>query len=204
MKNLSYPKIREQMCEVARQIWGRRLTTSYGGSFAARAGEFSFLVTPSLLAEEKHFQLFHENLFHVSLDGKVLEGTGRLSRETDILANILRSFPTVGAVILAHPLNCMVFAAAGKAIPSVTEATARQGSAGLSKPAEKGTPEMTANILAHFSARRLLLEDGLPLGCVVPKYGVVVTGKDIYKAFTMLELTETDAYCALNLPKLNG
>jgi L-fuculose-phosphate aldolase len=48
----------------------------------------------------------------------------------------------------------------------------------------------------YFEERRELAER-VPLGVVLPRHGVLVTGPDIYQALAMLELLETDAYCAL-------
>ena len=186
------------MCEIARLLWERHLTNAYGGNFAVRAGESSFLVTPSMMAEEKHCRLLPDDLMLVGFDGAIVEGAGRLSRETDMHAALLKAFPSVGAVIHAHPQNCMVFAAAGRPIPSVTEATEKQGSAGLVEFAPMCTPEMSANVLDYFEKRRALTET-MPLACILPRHGVVVTGMNLNNAFTMLELIETDAYCALNL-----
>lgn len=189
------------MCEIALLIWERRLTNAYGGNFSARADEKSFLVTPSMMAEEKHCRLKPEDLILLDFDGNILEGSGRLSRETDMHAALLKTLPWIGAVIHAHPTNCMVFAAAEKPIPSVTEATEKQGEAGLTEFAPMCTPEMSANVLAYYEAKKQLTKT-LPVACVLPKHGVVVTGKDLNNAYAMLELIETDAYCALNLNKI--
>ena len=189
------------MCEIAGLIWQRRLTNAYGGNFAVRAGEDSFLVTPSMMAEEKHCRLVPEDLLLVGPDGAVLEGAGCLSRETGMHAALLNAFPKIGAVIHAHPMNAMVFAAACRPIPSVTEATERQGEAGLVKFAPMCTPEMTANVLEYYEGKRALLNE-LPAACVLPKHGVVVAGKSLNAAFAMLELIETDAYCVLNFAGL--
>ena len=185
------------MCEIAQLIWNRKLTNAYGGNFAVRASASSFVVTPSMMAEEKHCKLVPEDLMLVDFDCAILEGDGRLSRETEMHAALLRAFPTVGAVIHAHPMNAMVFASAERPIPSVTEATEQQEEAGLVEFAPMCTPEMSANVLAYYEKRRSLTER-LPLACVLPKHGVVITGKDLNNAFAMLELVETDAYCALN------
>lgn len=192
--------MREQMCEIALLIWERRLTNAYGGNFAARAGVGSFLVTPSMMAEEKHCRLRPEDLMLVDFDCTVIDGKGRLSRETEMHAALLRAFPSVGAVIHAHPTNCMVFAAAEREIPSVTEATEKQGAAGLARFAPMCTPEMSANVLAYYEERRALTET-MPVACVLPRHGLVVTGMNLNNAYAMLELVETDAYCALNMTR---
>ena len=191
-------ELRQQMCEIALLIWERRLTNAYGGNFAARAGEGTLLVTPSMMAEHKHCKLAPEDLLLVDFDCTIIEGEGRLSRETEMHAALIRAFPTVGAVIHAHPMNCMVFAAGEQAIPSLTEATEKQGAAGLAKFAPMCTPEMTANILAYYEERRALVEE-MAVACVMPKHGMVVTGMDLNNAFAMLELVETDAYCAIHM-----
>jgi len=200
MKDLMYIDIREQMCLIVSLMWERRLTNAYGGNIAARAGKDSYLITPSLMAEEKHCKLVPDDLILVGFDGIIKEGRGSLSRENDMHAALLGAFPSVGAVIHAHPVNCMVFAAAERPIPSVTEATYIQGEAGLSKFAPSSTPEMCANVLAYYEKRRELTET-MPVACVLPKHGVVVTGQSLNNAFAMLELIETDAYCAINIHK---
>ena len=188
------------MCEIAALLWERHLTNAAGGNFAVRTSENSMLITPSMMAEEKHCRLIPEDLMLVGFDGSVIEGYGRLSRETEMHAALLGAFPCVGAIIQAHPANCMVFAAAERPIPSVTEATEEQEFAGLVKFAPKSTSEMSANVLSYYEERRELVEEKA-VGCVLPRHGVVVTGKTLNNAFAMLELIETDAYCTLHLDR---
>jgi L-fuculose-phosphate aldolase len=200
MATTTQSELRLQMCEIAVLLWQRRLTNAYGGNFCARVDENSLLVTPSRMAEEKHCQLVPDDLMLVDLAGNILEGTGQLSRETHMHTTLLRAFPTVNAVIHAHPMNGMVFAAAQRPIPSVTEATELAGEAGLIKFAPMCTPELSAATLAYFESKRALVEK-MPLAGILPRHGLVVTGQSLNKTFTMLELVETDAYCTLHWPK---
>ena len=188
----------EQMKTIARLLWERRLTNAYGGNFAVRADEKSFLVTPAFMSEEYHCVLTPEIISLVDFDCNIIEGGVQLSRETEMHAALLKAFPTVGAVIHAHPMNCMVFAAAEAPIPSVTEATELHGAVGLSKFEAATTPEMCASVLAYYEGRRALVEE-MPVACILPKHGVVVTGKSLNNAFAMLEVIETNAYCALHM-----
>ncbi|MDR0875794.1 MAG: class II aldolase/adducin family protein [Clostridiales Family XIII bacterium] len=200
MTTTTLSELRLQMCDIAGLLWRRRLTNAYGGNFCARVSADSLLVTPSLMAEEKHCRLVPDDLMLVDLDGNIIEGTGRLSRETHMHTTLLRAFPTVNAVIHAHPMNGMVFAAAERPIPSVTEATELAGEAGLIEFAPMCTPEMSAATLAYFESKRALAEK-MPIAGILPRHGLVVTGQSLNKTFTMLELVETDAYCALHWPK---
>lgn len=200
MISISKSELRVQMCEIARLLWERRLTNAYGGNFCARVDENSLLVTPSLMAEEKHCMLEPDDLMLVDLDGNIMEGTGNLSRETHMHTTLLRAFPSVNAVIHAHPMNGMVFAAAERPIPSMTEATELAGEVGLIEFAPMCTPEMSEKTLDYFESKRTLVET-MPIAGILPRHGLVVTGQSLNKTFTMLELVETDAYCAINIPK---
>ena len=201
MNTMTKSELRDQMCEIAALLWERRLTNAYGGNFCARVDADSLLVTPSMMAEEKHCNLKPDDLMLVDLDGNILEGTGNLSRETHMHTTLLRAFPTVNACIHAHPMNGMVFAAAEKPIPSVTEATELAGECGLIEFAPMCTPEMSAKTLEYFESKRELVEK-MPIAGILPRHGLVVTGQNLNKTFTMLELVETDAYCYLNMAKL--
>jgi L-fuculose-phosphate aldolase len=90
----------------------------------------------------------------------------------------------------------MPFVAAGKPIPSMTEATEDRGDAGCIPFSRAYSPELAEAVSKYFEDRRELAER-LPLGVILPRHGVLVTGNDIYSAMSMLELMETDAYCAI-------
>jgi L-fuculose-phosphate aldolase len=197
MDDLSYLFEREAMCEVAGLLWERRLTNAYGGNFCVRAGTGTLLISPTKMAEEKHCRLSPQDILLIDYDANILEGEGALSRETDMHIGLLKGFPGIGAVIHAHPMNCMVFAAAEREIPSMTEATEGAGAAGLIDFAPMCTPEMADNVIAYYAARRGKLAEGALAG-ILPRHGVVVAGGDLNAAYAMLELLECDAYCAIH------
>jgi L-fuculose-phosphate aldolase len=41
------------------------------------------------------------------------------------------------------------------------------------------------------------LAEKKPIGVIMPLHGVVVSGGDIYKEYSMLERIECDAYCTI-------
>ena len=93
MNALSFLNIREQMCDIARLLWERRLTNAYGGNISVRTGESNYLITPSLMAEEMHNLLTPDDLILIGFDGVVLEGSVNVSRENDMHAALLTTFP---------------------------------------------------------------------------------------------------------------
>jgi L-fuculose-phosphate aldolase len=191
----SHMEMRKEMVVTARLMWERRLTNAAGGNFAVRVEENRILISPSMMSEEKHCNLNPEDFLLIDYEQNLLEGTGKLSRESLMHVLILQNFKEIGCTIHAHPFYCMPFVAASKPIPSMTEATMGRGEVGCIKWTKAYTEELSRNIYTYFEERRELAIKK-PIGVIMPLHGVVVSGGDIYKAYSMLERIECDAYCA--------
>jgi L-fuculose-phosphate aldolase len=89
----------------------------------------------------------------------------------------------------------MLYVAKAKPIPSMTEATMGRGVVGCIKWTKAYTEELSRNIYNYFEEHRDLAVKK-PIGVIMPLHGVVVSGGDIFKAYSMLERIECDAYCA--------
>ena len=196
MPGLLYPEEREEMCRIAAMMWERRLTNAAGGNFAMRPKDGHILVTPSLMSLRKHCRIEPKDILLIDYDKNILEGEGALSREGDMHHHLLTGFENIGAVFHAHPFYAMAFVAAGKDIPSVTEATMGRGPVGCIPWTKAYTPELADEVAKYYEERRELA-NRKPIGVILPLHGVVVTGPDIYEAYSMLERVECDAFCAL-------
>lgn len=194
--NLSYYDIRLQMCKIAKCMWDRRLTNAAGGNFAVRVEENRILISPSMMSEHHQCDLQPEDLLLINYDENVLEGTGKLSRETKMHILLLSGFKNIGATIHAHPFYCMPFIAFSQPIPNVTEATMGRGYVECMPWAKAYTEELAHNVYDYFDQRRELAERK-PLGMIMPKHGVCVSGPTLYGAYSMLERIEADAFCNL-------
>lgn len=192
---MSYPEMREEMALVAKMMWDRRLTNAAGGNFAVRVAENRILISPSLMSERKHCNLRPEDFLLIDYDQNLLEGEGRLSRESLMHCLILRGFEQIGSTIHAHPFYCMPFVVQAKPIPNLTEATMGRGQVGCIEWTKAYTEQLSENVYRYFEDHRETAEKK-PIGMIMPKHGVVVSGADIYLAYSMLERIETDAYCA--------
>jgi len=208
MQNQTFINERENICEIARLLWERKLTNALGGNISARASESTLLITPTKMSEEKHCNLTADDILQIDFKGQIIDGIGGLSRETDMHIALLKNFPKIGAVIHAHPQNAMVFAAAEKPIPSLTEATEDFGEVGLCKFAPTCTPELALSVFAYFAEKANDKNSAFAkmgtLAAIMPKHGVVVAAPTLNAAFAYLEMLETDAYCALHIDKINS
>jgi L-fuculose-phosphate aldolase len=188
--------MREEMVTVARLMWERRLTNAAGGNFAVRVEENRILISPSMMSEEKHCVLKPEDFLLIDYEQNLLEGTGKLSRESLMHALILQNFKEIGCTIHAHPFYCMPFVAQSKPIPNVTEATMGRGPVGCIPWTKAYTEELSRNVYNYFEEHRELAVKK-PIGVIMSLHGVVVSGPDIFKAYSMLERIECDAYCTI-------
>jgi L-fuculose-phosphate aldolase len=137
-----------------------------------------------------------KDILLMDYDKNVLEGEGELSREGDMHLYLLTQFDNIAASFHAHPFHCMPFVSAGKPIPNVTESTMGRGEVGCIPFTKAYTPELAEAVARYYEDRRELAESK-PIGVILPLHGVVVTGPDIYGAYSMLERIECDAYCTI-------
>jgi L-fuculose-phosphate aldolase len=191
-----YEELREELCVTAKLIFDRRLTNAVGGNYAVRPADGHVLITPAFMSERKHSALEPNDILLIDYDRNIIDGEGELTREVNMHLALLTKYAGIGATLHAHPFHCMPFVAAGKPIPSMTEATEDRGDVGCIPFARAYTPELAAAVTRYFEERKELAES-VPLGVILPRHGVLVSGKDIYSALSMLELIETDAYCAI-------
>lgn len=203
MAELSYLEMRRTMCAVAKNMWERRLTNSAGGNFAVRVAPDRILISPSLMSERRFCVLEPEDFLLIDGEQHIIEGEGKLSRESDMHTSLLGRFQNIGATIHAHPFWCMPFVSQARAIPNVTEATMGRGAVGCIPYTKAYTPELAGNVYTYFDERRELAEKK-PIAVILPLHGVVVSGPDIFMAYSMLERIECDALCSLTRNMVNA
>lgn len=194
--NLSFYEMRVEMCRIAKMMWDKRLTNAAGGNFAIRVDKNRMLISPSMMSEHYHCQMEPEDFMLVDFDLNIIEGDGKLSRESSMHAMLLRDFKNIGATIHAHPFYCMPYVAQSKPIPNITEATMGRGYVECIEWKKAYSEELAHAVYDYFVKRKELAEKK-PLGMIIPLHGVVVTGPTIWGAYSMLERIECDAFCGI-------
>ena len=195
MSELQYLETREQMKKIAKAMWDRKLTNAAGGNFAVKVAQNRILISPSMMSENCMCELEVEEFLLIDYKGNILEGSGKLSRETQMHIMLLSGFNYIKCTIHAHPQFCMVFASQSKPIKTVTEATIKRGETfGVIEPASAYSTQLAENVYKYFDERRELAEK-IGIGCIMPMHGVVVSGDSLMSAFSCLERMETDAIC---------
>ena len=195
--NLSYYEMRCEMQKVAKLMFDRRLTNAAGGNFSVKVDENRILLSPSMMSEDRHCDIKPEDFLLIDYDQNILEGTGRLSRETLMHVLILKNFKEIGSGIHAHPFYCMPYVAFGKPIPNVTEATMGRGMVGVIPWKQAYSDELSEGVYEYWEEHRELAVKK-PIAGIMQYHGIVCSGDTIYKAYSMLERIECDAFCNLS------
>jgi len=195
VEQLQFLETRCQMKKIAKAMWDRKLTNAAGGNFAVRVADNRILISPSMMSEFGMCDLGVDEFLLIDYQGNVLEGSGKLSRETQMHILLLSGFNYIRCTIHAHPQFCMVFASQSKPIKTVTEATMKRGEYfGVVDQASAYSKQLAENVYKYFDERRELVEK-IGIGCIMPMHGVVVSGDSLMSAFSCLERMETDAIC---------
>ncbi|MEA4852644.1 MAG: class II aldolase/adducin family protein [Christensenella sp.] len=192
MQELSYMDRRQEMLEIIRYLYDRKLTNAAGGNVSERVAENRILITPSMMSEHHRCILKPEDLMVIDYDCNIIEGPDKLSRESRMHAMLLRNFPEFKAVIHAHPQYTMCFAAFSKPIPSVTEATMKMGDCGVIHQAWAYSEELAIRTNEYFMNNRERAQK-MGLEGILPQHGIVAAGPSLNKAYSIVERVEYDA-----------
>ena len=192
MCELSYMEQRNEMLEIIKYLYDRKLTNAAGGNVSMRVADNRVLITPSMMSEHHRCRINPEDLMIIDYEGNIIEGTQKLSRESRMHTLLLKNFPEFGAVIHAHPQFTMCFAAFSKPIPSVTEATMKMGDCGVIHQAWAYTEDLAIKTNEYFMANRERAQK-MGLEGILPQHGIVAAGPTLNKAYSIVERVECDA-----------
>lgn len=190
---MMYEKERQKICETVKLMFDRKLTNIAGGNVSMRVSDEHILMTPTLMSEEKHCVLKNEEVLVVDMNFNIIEGEGKLTRESNMHMGIYKLIPEVNAVIHSHPRESLVFSCLGIPMPSMTEATDKFGEIVTLPYAPACTQELADTVVSYFSTKKdEIKKHGLV--ALIRKHGIIIADKNIVKALDDLERVETNAY----------
>ncbi len=189
---------RETIAQIGAVMFERNLTDLAGGNISMRV-EDRVIMSPSYSGARKFWQLKPEDVLVLDLEGNLLSGAGKISREAPVHLKLLNSFyPQCQAVIHAHPRNIMVFCAARQVIPPVLENTFKFGEIRLAEYARGGvqSKQLADNVYKALCGQEKRIA-GQAAAVLVPWHGLFAAGKDMYAVLDAVERIEINARCIL-------
>ncbi len=190
---------RAQIAEVAREIYGRKLSGATDGNLSVRVGADRVVTTPSGVHKGR---LTPERMVVVDLQGRVVGrpaagADGKALKPSSELALHLAAYrarPDVGAVIHAHPPNAIAYTLAGgqlseTLVSEVVFACGQIATAPYTTPTTQQVPAMLAEYLRCYDVVMML------------RHGSVTVGRDLDSALARLDALEHTAgiYCMVRM-----
>jgi ribulose-5-phosphate 4-epimerase/fuculose-1-phosphate aldolase len=178
-------ELRRQLVDFTRRGYQQRLFISTGGSFSARVGEDSFLITP---AQVDRHTLSVEDL--VLVRGGRAEAGRRASRAARNHRAVYERHPQVGAVLNASPVNVTAFSVTRAALDSRTIPESYlllRDVARVPYGVQFRDPEELARRVSLRAPIALLENDG-----------VLLLGANVLEAFDRLEVLESTSEALVN------
>lgn len=190
---------REQIAQVAREIYTRKLSGATDGNISVRIGNERIATTPSGVHKGR---LTADQVMVVNLQGEVIgrpakraDGTPlRPSSELALHLEAYRRRPDVGAVIHAHPPNAIAFTLAGgqlsqTLVSEVVFACGQIATAPYTTPTTNQVPEIIGEYMRCYDVVMML------------RHGSVTLGGDLDSALAKLDALEHTAgiYCMVKL-----
>lgn len=178
-------ELRRQLCEFIRRGCRQRLLISTEGSFSARLGDDTFVITPTQRDRES-FEA--EDL--VLIDRGRREAGKKASRAVLSHRAIYQAHPQVQAISFAHPVNATAFSVTDSAFDARTIPESYvflRDVARVPYGVQYRSDGSIADFISAASPAAILENDG-----------VLVTGSSVLDAFDRLEVLESTAEGVIN------
>lgn len=195
------PTIPEQIVQVGKLAFERRLSDIAGGNISARDGS-QIHITPTGAGQSFLWQLDPQQILSAPIASDELMQHPQHSKESISHLMVYRAFPEVGAVIHAHPFHVMVFCAALKPIPPLTLSASLFGEIGFLPDAPLYSAEQGEHLLAYFgsSVQHRYLQRAAAV--LLPRHGIFIAARNLYTALDTLERIDNSAYVNLAIKNL--
>lgn len=185
---LEFLKAKNDYIAVSRKAYAARLAAASGGNISVRIPSTDLMIIkPSGIS---FADVDESNLILARLDGTLAEGTMKPTKETILHGGIYSLFPSVGAVVHAHPVYSIMCANTFEEVPLVTKQMKQimDGPVPVCKIKSNTVDERGMDMI------RGMLADRPDVRCfLLEEHGVVAFGKDAADAENLAELVEENA-----------
>ncbi|RSL33941.1 hypothetical protein D7Z54_07430 [Salibacterium salarium] len=188
-----YQKERNQLADVVKKMFDRYETNTAGGNVSVRMNEEHIIMTPTLMSQEHHCNLSPYQILVVDMDENIIEGDGRITREINMHMACYKQNEEIGCVLHGHALHSLVFATMGMDMPNLIEATQKLGKIKCLDYAPATSPELADKVKNHLESND---SQTVTNAILLNKHGVVITDKNLTKAYDIMGRLEYNAYIA--------
>lgn len=178
-----YEAEKKELVEICKLLYDRNLVVASDGNISVRIDDRHLLITPS--GKNKGF-LHPQEIIVIDMDGNVIEGKGKASREYPMHRTIYMGRKDVNAIVHTHPVYATAFAMTGQSIPDnyLIESRVSLGKVGLAAYAPAGSVQLAENIKPFVKDCNAVL---------LMNHGAIAYGENLMSAYNKMEVLETVA-----------
>jgi L-ribulose-5-phosphate 4-epimerase len=167
-----YENEKKEILKTALQLKEYRLIALSGGNVSLRNSEGYILVTPSGMIYE---YMVPGDILVLDIDGNIIEGTRKVSVDTEAILYILKNMPEVDAVIHTHQVYASAVGLVEDELPAAvtTLPNACLGPVNVAPYTSAASLEMGIATVEHIGDRRAV---------ILKNHGVVTVGKTLKEA----------------------
>ncbi len=190
----SFNKNAQDIVKICHRVEAKGFVAATDGNISSRLPNGNILATPSSL-NKGSVQI--EDLVEITMDGKQVGGTRRLSTEMKMHLFIYNQRAEVNAVVHCHPIYATGFAAAGISLKEnvFPEVIVGLGSIPLARYATPSTDEVGESLFPFIKTHDAIL---------MANHGVVTYGIDLWDAYYKMEKVEQIAHMLFVAESLGG
>lgn len=196
---LEFLKAKNDYIKASKRAEEKGLALATGGNISTRIpGNHGILIKPSGIALGDAEE---ENFIITDLDGNLLEGNLKPTKETILHGGIYKAMPYVGGIVHVHPIYSILCANCLEELPLVTKQ--------MKQITEEALPVCKIkNNTVDQKGLELILQrlNGIhhPCGVLLEEHGVVAFAKDVMEAEYVAELIEENAKVYWNMCLYGG
>jgi len=179
---------RKEIVEIARKAYARGLVPGSSGNLSMRIPESDLVI---IKASGVSFRdMTEDDIVVMNLEGEVIEGEKRPSKEYRFHLGIYRVRPDVGAVLHVHSPFATLYAVLGRPIPLIAlQAEARVCEMPVVEYAPAGSEELAKMIVEACRDQKINV-------ILMKKHGLVVAERNLTEALNLAEAIEDTAMIA--------
>lgn len=181
--------LKSELVRFSRRCYDRHLICATGGNISCRVpGEDAMLIKSSGSAFS---DMMEEDVVKVDLEGNLIDGTKKLSKEWQFHAGIYKVRPKVMVVIHVHPPYATSIANNQEELPLVTNhAKGYLKYVPTINTAPSGSDKLADYVIEQY-------KDPERVAILMREHGIVTVGDTFHRAYYLAEMVEDTAKIAL-------
>ncbi|WP_406678328.1 class II aldolase/adducin family protein [Moorella sp. ACPs] len=189
-------QLREELIAVCHEVYRRGFSSGSGGNISVRIPDSNYVLIKRSGCSLGRVRAV--DCILIDMDGNLVEGRGKPSKEINLHLGIYRCRPEVGAVIHAHPPYAIAFANTYGSLPLVTvSARAYLKQVPNISFAPPGSAELARLVIEQYQGTRINT-------ITMVEHGAVTAGKDLQEAYDLMDYLEDNAKVALAMLQIKA